>query len=68
MEVLEPLLAMKLTVIDQRNRSTPALQIIAKNWRLPVIGRIKEEFKCPIYLRRIAFVLSLFIKEYDIAR
>lgn len=66
-EVLELLLTMKLIVINQKNRSTPAFQTIAKNWRLSVTERIKEEFKHPICSRHIASVLFLFITKYAIA-
>lgn len=68
MEVLKPLLAMKLIVTDQRNRCELPLQTIAKKWWLLVVGRIKEEFNGLICLKHIASVLSSFIGEDTGAR
>lgn len=63
MKMLEPLLVMKLTVTDQRNRCELILQTIAKTWWLLVAERIKEESNGLMCLRQIASVLSSFIGE-----
>ncbi len=67
-ELIAPLLAMKLTVTDMRDRDTLALQTIAKNWWLSVAESIKAEVKGYMCLRRIASVSSMFKGEYDDAR
>ncbi len=45
MELIEPLLAIKLTVSDIRDRGTLALQTIVGNWWLLVAERIKANVK-----------------------
>ncbi len=68
MELIKPLLAIKLTVSDIRDQGTLALQTIAGNWGLPVAKRIKAEVKGVWYLRRIALVSSLYKDNYEDAR
>ncbi len=68
MELIEPLLAIKLTVSDIRDRGTLALQTITGNWGLPVAERIKAEVKGVWCLRQIASVSSLYKDNYENAR
>ncbi len=68
MELIELLLAIKLTVSDIRDRGTLALQTIAGNWGLPVAERIKAEVKGVWCLRQIALVSSLYKDNYEDAR
>lgn len=64
LELIELLLAIKLTVDNIRDQFILALQIITGNWGLPVVKRMKLEIKSNMSMRQITFVSSIYKSNY----
>lgn len=68
LDLIEPLLALKTTISEMRDRNTIALKTIADNWGPAAAKQIKAEVHGTSCLRQIASVSVLYKDRYGEAR